>query len=189
MSEATEFPQLETDRLILRELTIDDAAVIFPHFANEEIVQYESSKPAARIEDVYDIIGWGKYLIDKREGTLWGIFRKEDSAFLGQVNFVTQPDHNFTGTVHRAEIGYDLTPDYWGHGYMSEAIRSVIEYIFSSTKINRIEAIVHTNNNRSLNILTRLGFHREGILREYVQWEDEYWDMALFAILKKDWVK
>lgn len=72
---------------------------------------------------------------------------------------------------------------------MSEAIRSVIEFIFSSTKINRIEATVHTENSRSLNALTRLGFRREGILREYVQWEDEYWDMALFSMLKKDWVK
>jgi len=72
---------------------------------------------------------------------------------------------------------------------MSEAIRSVIEFIFSSTKINRIEATVHTENNRSLNVLKRFGFHREGILREYVQWEGEYWDMALFSMLEKDCVK
>jgi ribosomal-protein-alanine N-acetyltransferase len=90
--------------------------------------------------------------------------------------------------VHRAEIGYDLTPHYWGNGYMSEAIGSVIEFIFSSTEINRIEATVHTENDRSLNILTRLGFHREGILREYVQWDGEYWDMALFSMLEKDWI-
>lgn len=70
---------------------------------------------------------------------------------------------------------------------MSEAIRSVIEFIFSSTEINRIEAIVHTENDRSLNVLTRLGFHREGTLREYVQWEGEYWDMVLFSMFKKDW--
>ena len=189
MSEAREFPQLETDRLILRELTRDDADVIFPHFANKEVVRYVDANPAASIKDVTDIINWGINLTNNKTGTLWGIFRKEDGYFLGQVNFIARPDNNFTGTVHRAEIGYDLTPHYWGNGYMSEAIRGVIEFIFSSTKINRIEATVHTENNRSLNVLTRLGFQREGILREYVQWEGEYWDMAFFSMLKKDCVK
>ena len=147
------------------------------------------AKPAVSIKDITDIIGWGNYLIDKRAGTLWGIFRKEDRAFLGTINFVARRDNNFAGMVHRAEIGYDLTPRYWGNGYISEAIRSVIDYILSSTEINRIEAITHNENIRTLNVLSRLGFHKEGILREYVQWQGEYWDMALFSMLKKDWIK
>ena len=189
MSEAREFPQLDTDRLVLRELTLDDADVIFPHFASEEVVRYEDSKPAANIKDVTDIVKWGRNIASNKAGILWGIFRKGDGSFLGQINYVARPDNNFIGTTHRAEIGYDLTPHYWGNGYISEAVRSVIEFIFNSTEINRIEAIVHTENSRSLNALTRLGFHREGILREYVQWEGEYWDMALLTVLKRDWVK
>lgn len=110
MSEARESPQLETDRLILKELTLSDADVYFPHFANKEVVRYEDSKPAANIRNVTEIINWGANLINNKAGTLWGIFRREDGSFLGQVNFVVRPDNNFTGTVHRAEIGYDLTP-------------------------------------------------------------------------------
>ena len=189
MNAAREFPQLETARLILRELTLDDADVIFPHFANKEVARYIDYEPAESIKDVTDIINWGTNLFNKKAGTLWGIFRKEDSSFLGQVNYIARPDDNFTGSVHRAEIGYELTPPYWGKGYMSEAICSVIEHVFSSTKLNRIEAKVHTENNRSLSVLTRLGFHREGILRGYVQWGDGFWDMVLFSMLKKDWVE
>lgn len=59
MSEARESPQLETDRLILRELTLSDAAVYFPHFANKEVVRYEDSKPAPNIRDVTEITNWG----------------------------------------------------------------------------------------------------------------------------------
>jgi ribosomal-protein-alanine N-acetyltransferase len=189
MSESRGFTQLDTKRLVLRELTLDDADVTFPHFANEEVVRYEDSKAAANIKDVTEIIEWGKNIASNKAGILWGIFRKGDGAFLGQINYVVRPDNNFIGTTHRAEIGYDLTPHYWGHGYISEAISRVIEFIFNSIEINRIEAIVHTENSRSLNVLTRLGFHREGILREYVKWECEYWDMALLAVLKRDWVK
>ena len=189
MSEAREFPQLDTERLVLRELTLDDVNVIFPHFANEKVVRYEDSKPAVNVKDVTDIVEWGRNIASSKTGILWGMFRKSDGSFLGQINYVARPDNNFIGTTHRAEIGYDLTPHYWGTGYISEAIICVIEFIFNSTEINRIEAIVHTENSRSLNVLTRLGFHREGILREYVKWEDEYWDMALLTMLKRDWVK
>jgi ribosomal-protein-alanine N-acetyltransferase len=187
MSEAGEFPQLETERLVLRELAPADANATFPHFANEEVVRYEDAKPAASIEDVTEIIEWGRNLVSHKMGILWGIFRKGDGAFVGQINYVARRDNNFTGATHRAEIGFDLTPQYWGNGYALEAINRVIEFIFKCTQINRIEAIVHTDNNRSLSVLERLGFHREGILREYVKWEGEYWDMVLLTMLKRDW--
>jgi len=186
MSEAIEFPQLDTDRLVLRELALDDIDVIFPHFANEEVVRYEDCRPVVNVKDVTDIIEWGRNMANSKAGILWGIFRKGDGAFLGQVNYVARPDNNFVGTVHRAEIGFDLTPHYWGNGYMQEAISRVVEFIFNDTEINRIEAIVHTENSRSLNVLARLGFHKEGILREYVKWEGEYWDMVSLAMLKRD---
>ncbi|UCH42776.1 MAG: GNAT family N-acetyltransferase [Dehalococcoidales bacterium] len=99
MGETKEFPRLETDRLILRELTLDDADVIFPHFANEEVARYIDAKPAASIKDVTDIVNWGTNLLNNHTGTLWGIFRKEDGQFLEQVNYVVRPDNNFTGTV------------------------------------------------------------------------------------------
>jgi len=189
MSEAREFPQLDTERLVLRELTLDDTDVVFPHFADKEVVRYEDAKPAASIEDVTEIIEWGRNLVSSKTGILWGMFRKSDSAFLGQVNYVARRDNNFTGAAHRAEIGFDLTPQYWGSGYAWEAVNRVIEFIFKCTQINRIEGIVHTENSRSLSALKRLGFHREGILREFVKWEGEYWDMVLLTMLKRDWAK
>jgi len=188
MSTTREFPQLETERLVLRELTSADAEVISPNFADEEVVRYIDAKPVASINDVAGIIDWGASLLNSQTGNLWGIFRKEDGSFLGQVNYVVRPDNNFTGTMHRAEIGYNLAPHYWGNGYMSEAIRCVLDFVFSSTELNRIEATVHTENNRSLNVLIRLGFYKEGILREYVQWGGGYWDMVLFSMLKTDWL-
>lgn len=112
MSGTKAFPRLDTDRLVLRELALDDVEVIFPHFANEEVVRYEDSEPATNVKDVTDIIDWGRSIASKRTGILWGMFRKVDGAFLGQVNYVARPDNNFVGTTHRAEMGFDLTPSY-----------------------------------------------------------------------------
>ena len=189
MSEARESPQLDTDRLVLRELELDDAGTIFPHFANEEVVRYEDAEPAASIEDAIEIIEWGGNLARSKTGALWGIFRKGDDAFLGQINYVARRDNNFAGATHRAELGFDLTPEYWGNGYASEAITRVAGFVFSRTGISRIEATVHVENSRCLRVLEGLGFQREGVMREYLVWRGEPWDMVLLAMLKRDWVR
>ncbi len=187
MNNTNKFPQLETDRLILRELTYEDIPVVFTHFSNEEIARYQDALPAKNTEEAKEIIDWGKNLVKQKTGALWGIFLKDEGDFLGQVNCVFRSDNNFTMQVHHAELGYDLTPPYWGKGYMSEAVASVIPYIFTATKIDRIEAIIHLGNTRSHSLVKRAGFHKEGILRHYVLWEGELWDMVLFSLLKQDW--
>jgi ribosomal-protein-alanine N-acetyltransferase len=187
MNKTIKFPVLETDRLLLRELTYGDIDVVFKHFSNEEVARYEDAHPARSNDEAREIIDWGKGLVEHKMGALWGIIRREDNSFLGQVNCVFRVNHNFAMNIHRAEIGYDLTPPYWGNGYMSEAIASVISYVFTSTPIDRLEAIIHPDNARSHNVVKKAGFLKEGVLRHYVLWQDEHWDMVLFSLLKQDW--
>lgn len=186
MNHNLEFPRLETERLILRMLTYDDIETVLPHFSNEELARYVDTYPAKTIEDVKGIIDWGKGLFEHKMGTLWGIFSRDGGNFLGSVNYVARQDNNFTKTVHRAEIGYDMSPQYWGKGYMSEALRSVIPYIFDNTAIDRIEATIQPENTRSHNVVSRLGFYREGILRQYVLWEGSHLDYVLYSLLKNE---
>ena len=75
---------------------------------------------------------------------------------------------------------------YWGKGLAAEALREVIRYIFDTTGIYRLEAIIHPPNTKSRNLASRIGFQEEGTLRDYVLWDGEYWDMVLFSLLKKD---
>jgi len=187
MNSVIGFPQLETDRLVLKELTHDDIDVVLKHFANEEVARYQDTHPTKSTEEAKEIIDWGKKLVNNRLGALWGIFRREDDSFLGQVNCVFRADNNFNMNVHRAEIGYDLTPQYWSKGYMSEAVASVIPFIFINTPIDRMEATIHPENTRSHNVVKRAGFQKEGILRKYVLWEGEHWDMVLYSLLKQEW--
>ena len=187
MNNVIKFPQLETDRLILRELAYEDIDTVFPHFSNEEITRYQDEYPAKNTDDIKEIIDWGKGLLEHGMGILWGIFSRGEGSFLGQVNYVARPDHNFTQNVHRAEIGYDLSPQYWGKGYVSEALRCAIPHIFTHTKIDRLEAIIKPENTRSHQVVLRLGFKKEGVLRQYVVWEGDNWDMVLYSLLKGEW--
>ena len=187
MNKTIEFPELETKRLVLRELTDEDIPVVFAHFSSEEVARYQDAHPTKNTEEAKEIIDWGRNLLERRMGVLWGVFRREDGFFLGQVNCVFRIDDNFTMNVHRTEIGFDLTPQYWGKGYMSEAIDGVIPYIFTHTPIDRIEAVIHPENVRSHSVVQRAGFRKEGLLRHYVLWEGEHWDMVLFSLLKRDW--
>ena len=104
MNDTTEFPRLETDRLILRMLTHDDIDIAFPHFSNPEVTRYQDEHPVTSVDGVKEIIDWGKGLFEHNMGILWGIFYK-DGPFLGEVNYVARPDNNFTQNIHRAELG------------------------------------------------------------------------------------
>lgn len=187
MNGKLEFPQLETDRAVLRILTYDDIDTVFPHFSNAEVTRYIDTYPVTKTDEVKGLIDWGKSLFKHKRGLFWGIYRKEDNSFLGSVNYVARQDNNFTRTVHRAEIGYDLSPQYWGRGYMFEALRSVIRYIFADTCIDRIEATIRPENIRSHNVVLRAGFQKEGVLRQYVLWEGQHLDFVLYSLLKNEW--
>lgn len=93
--------------------------------------------------------------------------------------------HKWNKRNFRAEIGYDLSPSFWRQGYMSEALRSIISYGFEEMKLNRVDALVYIQNDRSIHLLQNLGFNKEGILRDYFYLDGKFYDHYLFAILKK----
>ncbi len=181
-----DFPILHNERIILKQLTPENKADVLRHFANEEVNKYVDFDRIGSLEEAAEIITWANSLFKNQTGILWGIFRNPDNTFMGQVNYVVKADDNFTGQKHRAEIGFDLSPDFWGNGYMTSALELTNNYVFNEMKINRIEAIVHPQNKRAHTTLEKLGFQREGRLREYVFYKNDFWDMILFSLLKKD---
>jgi len=182
-----EFPTLKSDRLVLKKLTQDRLKEVYSHFRDEQVNQYVDFEPVQTLEDAREIIDWGLNLYRNNKGILWGVFRKDKDIFIGQINYVLRADENFTGRIHRAEIGFDLTPPFWGKGYMSEALKLSNEYVFNQMEINRIEAIVHPLNTKAHRILEKIGFKKEGILREYVLFKGAFWDMFCYSLLKKEW--
>lgn len=178
------FPQLATDRLTLRELTLDDVDWYQRHFSTQEIVTGSGfpppeSKDAAKEEFELYILGPWK----QKTGLRWGIELKDDPGLIGSVGFYKWEDD-----PHRkAEIGYDLDPAHWGKGIMREALEAVIDYGFDKMNLNRITLLVISYNERSLRLVRRLGFVQEGIMRESASVDGRFIDDVLFSLLRSEW--
>ena len=184
-----DFPTIETERLVLKYVTNDHVNEVFDHFASEAVNKYVDFEPAEKVSDAEEIINWGQTLFMNGNGILWGLFNKADDAFMGQINYVNKASANFTGDTHRTEIGFDLSPRFWGNGYMTEAMKRTISYIFNDYQpnIKRIEAIINTRNHRAQKLVKQIGFKKDGVLRGYVEWQNELWDMSIFSLLKNEW--
>lgn len=147
------FPELETERLRLRLLTLEDRTAVFAHFADEEVTRYMDIPPCKEISEADELIRF--HLEDS--GCRWGMFDKATGRLAGTVGY-----HCWvTGEASRAEIGFDLSRDYWGQGYMSEAIVPVLRFGFEAMGLELIEATVDPANVRSLRLADKLGFLRE----------------------------
>jgi len=86
-----------------------------------------------------------------------------------------------------SENGYDLDPAHWGRGIMTEALRAVLEYGFGKMGLNRVQATVDSGNTKSLRLLHRLGFRKEGVLRQNSYFNGQFRDDVCFSMLKKEW--
>jgi len=138
------FPMLQTDRLILRQLTMEDIDFVFEHFHDPNVTQYLLDEPPlADYAQAQAIIEYYQAPEGKMHNR-WGIVRKADNRLIGTCGY-----HKWMTTYFHAEIGYDLSPDCWGQGYMSEAMRAAIQNGFERMGLNRIGAVVYIHNDRS----------------------------------------
>lgn len=160
------FPVIETERLVLRLLTLQDNVAVFKHFSDEEVTRYMDIPPCGDISEADEIIQF--HLNDS--GCRWGVFDKQTGQLAGTCGY-----HCWSrGTEAQAEIGFDLSKEYWGRGYMSEAIAPVIEFGFVQMNLSKIEATVDPENLRCMRMLDNLGFKREkelagGLVYFYLQ--------------------
>ncbi len=181
-STTKEFPRLETERLILREMTLSDKEDIFRNFSDENVTTYFYMNPFTAVEESENIIKRARDLFEQENGIQWGIVLKDGKTLIGTCGYETWIKENFRG-----ELGYDLRRSYWGKGIMSEALRAVIQFGFEKMELNRIEVTTRSDNMRSINMLCRLGFQKEGVIREAVYWKGKFYDQVLFSLLKKEW--
>ncbi|HWQ45986.1 MAG TPA: GNAT family protein [Longilinea sp.] len=176
------FPDLETERLLLRQLTFEDTEFVFKHFSDPQVTQYLMDEPpVADRDEARGIISFFMDPEGKRQNR-WGLVRKSDQRMIGTIGF-----HRWEKAYHRCDIGYDLSPDCWGHGYMSEALKTVLHSGFDRMDLHRMDAYVYTGNPRSYGLLEKFGFKKEGLLRDYFFLNGSYYDHYLFGLLRRDW--
>jgi len=179
------YGELQSDRLQLRKLTLRDTPDIFEIYSNQEVMLYFDDRFA--FEDVAEaeqMITEYDSAIRDQYSMRWGIVLKESGKIIGTCGFHAISDYH-----KRIEVGYDLNRNYWGKGYMSEALSLIIGYAFGNSDVNRIEAFVEPPNTASGALLGRLGFRLEGTLREHEMCRGSLTDIQVFSLLRKEWKK
>jgi ribosomal-protein-alanine N-acetyltransferase len=179
------FPELATERLVLRELTAADVDWYLRHFSRPEIVIGQGYPPPAdRAAAEAELRTFVLDLFAARNGFRWGIATRDDPALIGSAGLYKWVD----SPLRQAELGYDLEPASWGRGYMREAVGAILDLAFGPMRLERVEAFVLTSNERSQRVLDRLGFRRVALLPD--RGEDEHGtlrDEWLFGLSRDDW--
>ncbi len=178
------FPHLETERLFLRQLTLDDAETLLTLFSDDAVTRYMDVPSLTHSIQVRQLLRFLSERITALVSIRWGIVYKEHNALVGTCGYNEWVNEH----GYRGEIGYDLMRVYWGRGIMSEALRAMLEYGFAHMELNRVQALVTPGNERSMKLLRMLGFQHEGLLRDYGYWKGQFWDQHAWSLLKREWV-
>jgi ribosomal-protein-alanine N-acetyltransferase len=180
----TAYPKIETARLVLRSMSMEDADFLFQEWSDPAVTLLMcDEEPLKSKEQAIEFLG-SLQAPEKLPGLKWwGIEHKAAGHLIGTCGYFRWDQQH-----HRAEIGYDLCPDVWGQGLMPEALRMLIRYGFEEMNLNRIEAMTHIENRRSQKVLLKLGFQKEGMLRAYFCREGIYHDQVQYSLLKREWL-
>lgn len=176
------FPILHTDRLILKEITENDAQILFEMRSNRDLMKYIDRPKPASIDDIYDLIQKMKTMKSNGEGISWGIFKKEQPDLkIGNIGL-----YRIIAEHYRAEIGYMLNTTNHQQGIMYEAILKVIEFGFIQMNLHSIEANINPENIASRKLLEKTGFVREAYFKENYFFNGKFIDSEIYSLLNKN---
>lgn len=175
------FPELVTANLRLRELHPSDAGAVYRIYADEEVTRYYDLDTFTDLRQAEELIQRQRKRYEDGIGIRWGIAQLTSNVVIGTAGFIFN-HHNAQG-----RLGYDLARPFWRRGIMTEALRILIHYSFASLKLNRIQALVIPGNEASINLLHKLGFSDEGLLREYAVFKGRYNDLFCCSLLSSEY--
>ncbi|ENQ3076899.1 GNAT family N-acetyltransferase [Bacillus sp. WLY-B-L8] len=179
-----EFPVLESQNLVLKKIEEVHLQELYAIYNNDKVFEYCGIIPKHNIKTVSKMIQHFERDYDKQSRIKWGIFQKNKSDIL--VGIVEALD--FNRKVNMATIGYFLAEEYWGKGIASEAVQTVVKFLFEDVHINRIQAEVMPANDISKKVLLKNGFMKEGLLRQATLWSGKgIVDLEIYSVLQEDY--
>ncbi len=171
---------LKTERLILREISIEDKNEIFNIFSDKNILKYTDNEIHKDINDSISLIEKYKRELKNGESYRWAVCLKTDGKLIGTVSlYHIDYKHKF------ATIGSILLSEFQRKGIIPEAQKATFDFAFNILKLNRLEGQVYTENFPSIKKLEKLGFEREGKLRQNFVINKKFCDSYMYSLLKK----
>ncbi|EGU61515.1 GCN5-related N-acetyltransferase [Vibrio nigripulchritudo ATCC 27043] len=170
--------KIETERLILRALSENDAQDLYNIFSDHQVMKYWNCAPWDGLDVATQFIKTSRESMNNNKELTLGIYLKDSGKLLGKIMLF-----NLEQESRRAEIGFGISRNFWGKGVVFEAASAVVEYAFNSLELRRIEAEIDPLNVASGNALERLGFVKEGLIRQRWEIGGVISDSALFGLL------
>ena len=176
-----DYIRIETERLLIRTLSMEDKEAFYKYRSMPEVYKYQSMRPGS-INEVEEFISknsdarlnqpdtWMQLAVCLMEGQM-----------IGDIGI------HFIDDKYQIEIGYTLSPEYQGRGYASEAANAIIDYAFNKLKKHRVIASVDPDNVSSVKLLERTGFRKEAHFIKSYRMNDTWYDDCIYAILKDEW--
>ncbi len=174
-------PELGTPRLLLRPLQESDAEALFAVFSNPTAMRYWSTAPWTDIAQAQRRIADDATAHARGEHVALGIVRRADGRLIGRCTLFDR-----WPSCRRAQVGYILDASMWGQGFAGEAVLALLRHGFEALDLNRVEADIDPRNAASARLLERLGFTREGLLRERWIVNGEASDSVIYGLLRRE---
>jgi len=177
-----DLPRLETERIILRKMSLRDVSDLFEYASEPEVTKYVTWDYHRTVADSKYFLNLVLQKYKDHDVSPWGMVLKENNKLIGTCGYAWWMPENY-----RAEFGYALSMKYWNQGLMTEAVREIIRFGFETMELNRIEARCKTDNLASEKVMQKCGMKFEGIMRQQMHVKDEYHDLKMYSILKKEY--
>ncbi len=175
-------PTLETERLILRPLTLEDASDVFAYASEPEVALYVPWEAHRSLEDSRDFIASLVERARRGEPDTWGIVDRSSGRMIGSIRLEYRPTHA------QASVGYVLGRRHWNRGLTTEAVRAVLRFGFKEVGLNRISAVCHVENAASERVMRKVGMTYEGTVREGYWVKGGFESRKLYSILRREWL-
>jgi len=174
------FPQLETERLILRAYKSSDLNLMHHIKSDKGVLKYLDRKPSKDVSETQKSIDLINTSFDEGRAINWIIELKETHESIGDLGI-----WNIDFKNARGEIGYALRESAWGKGYMTEALKAVIDFGFNQFNLHSFEANINPLNNGSRKLLQRLNFKKEAFFKESYYFDGHFLDSEIYSLIEK----
>ncbi|MBK6314111.1 MAG: GNAT family N-acetyltransferase [Blastocatellia bacterium] len=182
MIDGKQLPDIFASRVRLRWLTLADVDDLFAVFGDPEVMRYWSCPAFENRDEARELVDEIHRFFSEKSLFQWGIEHLESGRIIGTCTLAEVSERN-----RRAELGFALGRSSWGHGYSAEAVTALLDFAFQTLDLHRVEADADPRNDSSIRLLERLGFVREGTLRERWLVGGEVQDSAFFGLLRREW--
>jgi [ribosomal protein S5]-alanine N-acetyltransferase len=175
-------PELTTDRLLLRPFVPEDAPAVQKLVSPREVAAPLDAMPHPYPDGAAEEwIATHAARAETGVAFTWAVTTRHDGTLIGAVELRVESVHR------RGEFGYWTGMPFWNQGYTTESAGRVVRYGFETLNLHRIQALVLPTNTGSVRVLEKLGFCREGVLRDYVLRWGEFQDRAIYGLLREEW--